>query len=393
MQIYNFKAINDKGQKINGALTAENREQALQNLKLRYLYPISLRSQKLKQRRSNAWTIEWAKDVSFFLQSGLSLVEGLKASKLRLHKTQKQLIDLTIEGLHNGAQLSQILGEFGIFPQIFLGLLQVAEATGQYAQAFEDYAILKEEEVQFFKQLRTSLQYPLILVLVILGMLIGFSEFLLPTALQFFQQNNLEQQLVTQIFIKFSTSTKTFLSLLTDWQFLLIFALTTYVTIRIPYTRYYLGLCAIRIPFFGKIYLQTIQSIYLKSFSTMIARGHDVLLAAKYSRDILQNSFLKKQATNIEKSIHQEGKISVSIAKFLWLPDTLSKLLLTGEETAQLSTYCDICAKALKNQSRLKLQVILAWTGPLLVFIMGIVMIWMVIAIVVPLYDQISRIN
>ena len=321
------------------------------------------------------------------------LVEGLKASKLRLHKTQKQLIDLTIEGLHNGAQLSQILGEFGIFPQIFLGLLQVAEATGQYAQAFEDYAILKEEEVQFFKQLRTSLQYPLILVLVILGMLIGFSEFLLPTALQFFQQNNFEQQLVTQIFIKFSTSTKTFLSLLTDWQFLLIFALTTYVTIRIPYTRYYLGLCAIRIPFFGKIYLQTIQSIYLKSFSTMIARGHDVLLAAKYSRDILQNSFLKKQATNIEKSIHQEGKISVSIAKFLWLPDTLSKLLLTGEETAQLSTYCDICAKALKNQSRLKLQVILAWTGPLLVFIMGIVMIWMVIAIVVPLYDQISRIN
>lgn len=125
----------------------------------------------------------------------------------------------------------------------------------------------------------------------------------------------------------------------------------------------------------------------------MIARGHDVLLAAKYSRDILQNSFLKKQATNIEKSIHQEGKISVSIAKFLWLSDPLANLLLTGEETAQLSTYCDICAKALKNQSRLKLQVILAWTGPLLVFIMGIVMIWMVIAIVVPLYDQISRIN
>ena len=156
------------------------------------------------RNQSNTWTIEWAKDVGFFLKSGLPLIEGLQASKLRLNNSQKLLVDLIIEGLYEGMQLSQILEGFGIFPTLFLGLLQVAEATGQYAQAFEDYATLREEELQFFQQLRTSLQYPIILVVVILGMLVGFSEFLLPTAMQFFQQNNFEQQISTKLFINFT---------------------------------------------------------------------------------------------------------------------------------------------------------------------------------------------
>ena len=169
--------------------------------------------------------------------------------------------------------------------------------------------------------------------------------------------------------------------------------ITTYGFSKIPRAKYYLGLITIKIPFFGKIYLQTIQALYLKSFSAMLLRGHHVLLAANYSCEILQNAFLKKQAANIENSIQQEGKIGAAIAKFLWLSAPLEKLLLTGEKTAQLAVYCGICAKALKNQSRLRLQAILAWTGPILVSIMGIVMIWMVVAIVVPLYDQVTRMD
>ncbi len=118
-----------------------------------------------------------------------------------------------------------------------------------------------------------------------------------------------------------------------------------------------------------------------------------MLLAANYSGEILQNQYLKQQAAYIDHAIQRTGKISGSIANFLKLPAPLANLLATGEKTAQLAVYSDICAQSLKNHARSKLQTILAWTGPFLVSTIGIVMIWMVVAIVVPLYDQITRMD
>ena len=396
MRTYQFQALDVHGQKIRGVIPADSREQALQRLKSKRLQPIQLQPQRfswLNNNHSGAWTIEWAKDVGFFLKQGLSLLESLHASKLRLNLAQKQLVDLIVEGLYAGMPLSQILLEYGVFPKLFLGLLQVAEETGQYAQAFEDYALLREEEQQFFKQLRSSLQYPIILMVVILGMVVGFSEFLLPIAMEFFNHNNLEQQLATKLFVRFANCLKSLLSIFTNWQFLVGGSVSLYFFLKFPKVKYYLGWVMINFPIFGMIYLQTMQSLYLKSFATLLSRGHHVLLAANYSGEILQNQYLKQQATYIDCAIQQTGKISGSIAKFLKLPAPLANLLLTGEKTAQLAVYSDICAQSLKNYASSKLQTILAWTGPFLVSTMGIVMIWMVVAIVVPLYDQIARMD
>jgi type II secretory pathway component PulF len=396
MRTYHFQAINVHGQKVRGAIPANSREQAFQSLKLKHLQPITLQPQRfawLYNNRSNGWTIEWAKEMGFFLRAGLSLLESLAASKLRLSPSQKQLIDTILERLYAGLPLSQVLSEHQIFSKLFIGLLKVAESTGQYAQAFEDYAAIRQEEIEFFKQLRSSLQYPLILTFVIFGMIVGFSEFLFPVALEFFKNNHLEQHIATTLFISFAEILKSTLRAFTNLPLMLAILVSFYLARKTPKLRYNLSWIAVKFPVFGTIYLETIQSLYLKSFSTLLQRGHHVIQASNYSADILRNEYLRTQAHRIEHAIRHEGKISHALATFLKLPPPLADLLITGERTAQIGAYCDICAQTLKNHSQQKLKKILAWTGPLLVSIMGIIMIWMVVAIVVPLYDQIARMD
>ncbi len=396
MRTYQFQALNTYGQKIRGAIPANSREQALQSLKLKRLQPITLQLQRfawLRNSRSNVWTIEWAKDVGFFLRSGLSLLESLVASKLRLNQSQKQFVDTVLEELYAGLSLSQILSEHQIFSKLFIGLLKVAEATGQYAQAFEDYAVLRQEETEFFKQLRSSLQYPLILTFVILGMVICFSEFLFPVALEFFKNNHFEQHVATTLFISFAEILKSLLRVFMNIPLVIALLISFYLARKTTKLKYALSWIAIKFPVFGAIYLETIQSLYLKSFSTLLQRGHHVVQASNYSADILQNEYLRRQAYHIEHAIRHEGKISEALTTFLRLPQSLADLLTAGERTAQLAVYCDICAQTLKNHCQQKLKKILAWTGPILVSIMGIIMIWMVVAVVVPLYDQVARMD
>lgn len=396
MHTYQFQALNNYGQKVQGTIPANSREQAFQSLKLKHLQPITLQPQRfswLYNIRSNGWTIEWAKEMGFFLRSGLSLLESLNASKLRLNPSQKQLIDTILEGLYAGLPLSQVLSEYQIFSKLCIALLRVAESTGQYAQAFEDYAVLRQEEIEFFKQLRSSLQYPLILTFVIVGMVVGFSEFLFPVALEFFKNNHFEQHVATTLFISFAEILKNTLRVFTNVPLMLAMLISFYFARKITKLKYALSWIATKFPVFGTIYLETIQSLYLKSFSTLLQRGHHVIQASNYSADILRNECLRRQAYRIEHAIRQTGKISHALATFLKLPQLLADLLITGERTAQLGVYCDICAQTLKNHSQQKLKKILAWTGPILVSIMGIIMIWMVVAIVVPLYDQIARMD
>ena len=396
MRAYQFQALSQQGQKICGVIPADDQKQAWQRLKSRRLQPIRLhpkRFLRISHNPKGTWTIEWASDMGFFLRQGLPLLESLQSSKLRLTSSQKQLIDLIIEELYGGMPLSRALQQHGMFAKLFVCLLEVAEATGQYAQAFEDYALLRTEEQRFFKQLRSSLQYPLILSVVILGMVFGFSEFLLPNVVEFFAANHLTQPLITKLFIQFAAMVKSLMVLLTNWQLLMGISIGIYLVCRFTNIKYYLGWLIIKLPIFGTVYLQMMQSLYLKSFAMLVCRGHHVLLAVNYSGEILYNQYLRRQATYIDSAIQQTGKIGISVANFLKLAPPLANLLQIGEQTAQLAVYSEICAKFLKNQANAKLRAILTWTGPLLIFTMGVIMMWMVVAVVLPLYDQITRMD
>lgn len=393
MHFYQFQALNTSGRKTHGIITAHSHDQALQDLKQKGFHPIRLRQKKFRflSKNSTSWTIEWSRDMSFFLKQGLSLVESLEISKLGLNKNQKQFIDIVINKLHTGLTLSQIFTRYSVFPKLFIGLLSISEAAGQYAQAFEDYALIKQEEIDFLKKLKTSLQYPFILSLILLVMVLLFNEFLLPVTLDFFTQNNFEQHSTTHLFIQFATTLKNLLFIVTDVVSLTIFLLSFYLISKIKRVKYILSWLSTLYPIIGPIYLMSLQYFYLKSFSMLLKRGHHVLQSANYCTEVLQNTYLKSRTQEISYHIAHEGKISKALTKELKLPSSIEHLLLIGENTSQLSLYSDICAQTLKNIYQNRLQKIIAWTGPILISIMGVIMIWMVIAFVVPLYDQVTR--
>lgn len=395
MHFYQFQALNLGGRKIYGTISAYNYADALKNLKQKNLHPIRLNVKNFRfvNKRSVSWITEWSLDMSFLLKQGLSLPNSLEISKLRLNKNQRQFIDMIVNELHSGLTLSQIFSKYPSFPKLLINLLGISESAGQYAQAFEDYASIKREETDFFDKLKTNLQYPLILTIILFAMIILFSEFLLPTALDFFKQNNFEQPLATLLFISFATMLKSILHIITDLPSIITIMVSIYLIAKIKRIRFFLSWVIVTCPVFGKIYLLSSQYFYLKNFSMLLKMGYHVIQSANYCAETLQNTYLKNRIQKITSNIKQEGKISKELAKQLKLPDSMKQLLLMGENTTQLPLYSDICAQTLKTIYQQKLQKIIAWTGPILISIIGLGMVWMVIAFVAPLYDQIARLD
>lgn len=394
MPTFVYSAVNQQGEKVKGHLIAQNEQAVITSLKAKQLYPIKISSNKTFTGFANHdWAIEWANDMSFFLGKGLSLIESLLTSKIRLSQNKQRLIDEIIAEINAGNTLSQALFNHKEFPNLLNSFLAVGEVSGEYAQVFSDFANIAKERKEFTKNLWASLQYPLILMVVMFAMLIGFSEFLLPSFLEFFHQNDFAIESSTMIFIEFSK----FIKIVSEFIFnpvVIVGAIGLMVLcIVLKPIRILFAQVAIKVPLFGSTYLKLLQHLYLKTFSKLLLQGHHLTQAVVYSADIIPNAYLKKRVLKISQAIATDGKIAEAIGKYLHLQPAYLALIKTGEKTASLAAYSEICADTIQKHFQVSLKRILTWTGPILITTMGIVTVFMVISVVLPLYEQVTKLG
>jgi type II secretory pathway component PulF len=144
MPTFIYSAVNQQGEKIKGYLVAKDKQAANAILKDQQLYPIKIVVSKTYDifRSGHDWATEWSNDMSFFLSKGLSLVESLLTSKIRLSQGKQSLIDEVISEIHAGYTLSGSLKNHKEFPKLLVSFLSVGEVSGEYAQSFLDFAII-----------------------------------------------------------------------------------------------------------------------------------------------------------------------------------------------------------------------------------------------------------
>lgn len=394
MPVFNYKALNTTGNVIQGYVVANNYDKAFSELLKKDLNVITL-NKKTKNVffKNQSWVTEWAKDMGFFLNKGLSLIESLEISKTRLVKNKRQLIDEIIAEIHSGNRLSIAFKNTNEIPTLLISFINLAENNGRYKEAFLDFAAINQEKNDFSKSFLQSMQYPLILSIVMLLMLVGFCEFLLPSFLDFFEQNNLNISESTKIFISFANTVKNIVQFITNPIVLFFLAILFLVNFFVKPFKKITSKIMIELPFFGSIHKELLQSLYLNTFSKLIKNGHYIDKAAEYSASIISNFYMQKQAQKILTTIKETGQIALSISKHLNLSNDYLALLSTGEKTASLAFYAQICAESIKRKTQKNINNILAWTGPILVTTIGLITVFMVVAIVLPIYEQITKIN
>jgi type II secretory pathway component PulF len=225
------------------------------------------------------------------------------------------------------------------------------------------------------------------------AMLIGFSEFLLPSFLDFFHQNDFAMGYSTEIFIEFAKVIKLIAEFVFNPVVIVSFAALVLMYMVLRPLRILLSRFAVSVPLFGDTYLKLLQHLYLKTFSKLLMQGHHLDQAILYSADIIPNSYLKERVVKISAEILKNGQIADAIGISLRLEHAYLALIKTGERTASLATYSEICADTIQKHFQISLKRILTWTGPILVTTMGIVTVFMVIAVVLPIYEQASRLG
>jgi type IV pilus assembly protein PilC len=277
-----------------------------------------------------------------------------------------------------------------VFDSIFIQCLSIAEKIGNLSQAFQDLEAHLKWKQNHQQQLRSSLRYPVILFALLMS-LIGFmATFVTPHLQDFLQLLNVSETpfaLKSLLGLCHYLQNYGYISLIILTSTILVFIALckTSIKIRELCQKLYLAL-----PGIGLLRKRLIVTDFIHSLSLLLGQKLELISSIEKSTETISLLPIQKKLISIPASIKKGSLLSHACSHTKLFKPLVIRLIQLGEESGSLSNLLKETAEFEKRNTLRHLQTLLAWTEPFLLIIMGIIMMWIVAATVVPLYDNLA---
>ncbi|HZX23251.1 MAG TPA: type II secretion system inner membrane protein GspF [Woeseiaceae bacterium] len=398
MGAFEYVALDSAGKEKKGVLEGDTARQVRQLLRERALVPLevsevaekeSARQFSVGLRRGFSAT-ELAlvtRQLATLVNSGMPLEETLQAVAQQTEKPRTQSILLGVRArVMEGHTLADGLEEFPqAFPEIYRATVSAGEQSGHLDAVLERLADYTETRQALRQRITNALVYPIVLVLMSLGIIAFMLSYVVPQVVGVFETTGAELPILTRLLIGIS-------DFLRDWWWLLIagiaaiaFGVWRLLKIEGPRRRYHRLL--LRLPLIGRITRGVNTARFTRTLSILAGSGVPVLEALKISAEVIMNVPMREAVQEASLRVREGGAISRSLAASRLFPPMTIHLISSGESSGQLE---QMLGRAADNQEREMDGLITTMMGimePLLIVFMGGVVLTIVLAILLPIFQ------
>jgi type IV pilus assembly protein PilC len=397
--IFDYKAVSLEGRMVFGRIDAINvvdLEMRLKRMDLDLVTgnPVEhhrvFGSRKVPRRE----LINFCFHLDQLARSGVPILEGLADLRDSIENPRfREVIAGLIEGIEGGQTLSLAMADHPtVFNPVFVSLIRAGEASGQLPEVLHSLNESLKWEDELASHTKKLLMYPAFVGTIVLSATFFLMIYMVPQLKQFVK--NMGQTLPPQTQLLFFVS-----DLLVGywWLFLLapvIAVLALQMVLRSnPIARLRFDGVKLALPVFGPILKKIILSRFANTFAMLYAAGIPILDSIRSTQDIVGNRVVSEALRKVEQSISDGQNVASAFHDASLFPPLVVRMLRIGENTGGLD-------KALLNVSYfynrdVKESVDKAQTliEPMLTVFMGALLGWIMLSVIGPIYDVISKIK
>lgn len=329
---------------------------------------------------------EFCMHLAAFDKARLPLLESMhQMAQMPLPAKLKAATEQVVGQLSQGYRLSQSLAMNPAFGTFLPALMAVAEKVGTYAPFLEQAQTQFKWQQDLQQTTATALRYPLIL-LFLLGVMLGVTVHLLVPGLEAHLKmlGVKEHSFFTWSLLVFTE----FMSTYGGWILLFVFVCAVGMRFVVPYQ---FAKMLLKIPVVGSVILDFNNLIFFHLLATMGQANVHLLEAVSHASKAVKNRYLQEKYAVIGEMLTQGKTLSEAVGNEV--PAFFKGYIELGEKTGSLAPVllqaCEHHGHLLKR----RLDKILSWIQPSMVMFMGGLLIWMILAVLLPLYDNIQELE
>lgn len=400
MAIYKYKCINEQGAVVHGRVDAinepdlESRLNAM-GLELIQYTEISSRSAFTRGKKvSRQDLINFCFHMEQMARAGVPILDSLIDLRDSLENAGfREVISSVVAAIEGGKTLSQALAEFPqIFDQVFVSLIEAGEQSGRLDQVLLKMTVSLKWQDEIAAKTKKLLIYPSIVGTVIVAVIFFLMIYLIPNLVKFIQNMGEDIPLHTRALIATSNFFQNY------WYLILTIPIATVFSIKAmakKNERLQTQLDAMKLKFwlFGPILKKIILARFATYFALLYRSGITVLNCLKINEDIAGNLVIKKALQQIGRLTSDGETMTSSVEKAKLFPPLVIRMLKVGENTGRLDEALDNVSYFYNREVNDAVDKMQTTMEVAMTVILGIVLAWVMISVLGPVYDIISTLK
>lgn len=395
-----YKAMDDRGKTTSGRIVAVNQADLELRLERLGLDLINFKPAKIHSLNLPGGGVKRRELISFcfhleqLISAGVPMVDALMDLRDSVEDVRlREVIAGIIESIEGGQTLSAAMGEYPqVFDNVFVNLINAGEVSGRVGDVLKNITENLKWQDEQAAQVKKLLSYPAFVGTIVISVLFFLMIYLVPKLASFIVVMGKELPTRTKILIAMSDIFVNYWYLIVAVPVITVIAVVWLVRVS-PGLRYLLDDLKLKVWVIGPIMKKIILARFANYFAMLYASGITVLECIRVCEGLLGNRAIAAAAQQAGREIADGASISVGFERSRLFPPLVLRMLRVGESTGALDRSLLNVSYFYDRDVRDALQRLQATISPAMSLILGILMFWIILSVLGPIFDLITTLD
>lgn len=398
MAAFEYQALDPAGRTQTGVAQGDTSRQVRAQLRERGLTPLSVEAVTerpargftpvLRRRRLSATELAlMTRQLATLVSAGLPLEEALgTCAEQNERPAARRVLGALRARVMEGHSLSAALTEFpGTFPELYRATVGAGEQSGRLETVLERLADYTESRQALARRTLLSLLYPAILTLASLGVVALLLGYVVPQLVQVFENLGTTLPLPTRILLAVSG----FIGANGAWLALGLVALLAAfaAAMRREALRYRVHALVLRLPLAGRLTRGIQSARFTRTLSILTASGVPVLEGLRISAGVLGNLPMRRAVQDAARQVREGASLHKALGESGQFPPMTRQLIASGERSGKLERMLERASVNSEREAETLLAGLVGVLEPLLILGVGMLVLFVVLAILLPIFQ------
>ncbi len=339
-----------------------------------------------KSQLSNKQKENFYNQLAVLMKSGMSLSSSFEVLLEESKKNEKKILEELLAKIIDGKDLYQAMENSPTFTPYEVYSVMIGEETADLQMIFQNLAQFYKEKIEQRRQIISALSYPVIILLSAVLVIFFMIQFVIPTFEEVLLRMGGELPQITQIILSFAAFSRAY------GFFILLFIiglffLDNYVKSKWQSYKFYRGVFITKIPIVGGALKISAVSQFFSALAMLTKSNVSILRSLEIVQKMIKYPALNISIEKAKLRIEGGDSLFKVLKDFQMFDAVILNYVKVAEESNQLGYYFQLISEKVKSENEQKIKLINAALEPILIFVIGGIVGFILIALYLPIFE------
>ncbi len=400
MPIFAYTAIDATGRHIRSTTEADNEQMVLAKLRDQGLHITDIRmlrsaaKARIGRGKPKAKSlVVFSRQFATMIDAGIPILRCLDIlsgqAKDPVLRTALEAVSADVKG---GMALNESLAKHPhCFSKLYINMVRAAEVGGILDQILDRLAGFLEYEAEVRAKIKSSMMYPVLVLIFSMVMLFALFSFVLPKFKEIFTGMDVELPPITAALFAIGDFMNK------SWWVIVLVVIAAFISYKVyartPNGRFHIDSLKLRLPIVGELLLKMSIGRFSRTFGVLINSGVPMMRSLEITGETMDNAVLAAAVENARLGIREGQKLSEPLTASGLFPNMVSTMIDVGEESGRLSEMLVKVGDFYDTEVEATVKGLTSMIEPMLIIFMGVIVGFIAISVMTPIFKLVNSIQ